>query len=303
MNGMIDNELLDLLACPECRNPLGRGESTLLCPACGIDYTIEDGIPLLYPKDIDREHIAEEETLGELMKNPDPSPKELFHEEQWKVSKEEYWSLVRDWTGEREGLRILNAGCGIDTGFFTLDRRNMLVAFDLMPSLLASLREEQGSRHNVAGAVQSLPFREGSFDCVCCVDLIHHETDRIENIIDLFHEVLKPGGVLFLEDINAWGIYQFWKSILLPRPLHRGLRDLYHTIRGSGHRPARYEFPTSVFRVRRLLERAGFTGIEAVPQKAYPNVGPAAFRIYRVLSRHGRLGKYHNFHYLLQARK
>ena len=43
--------------------------------------------------------------------------------------------------------------------------------------------------------------------------------------------------------------------------------------------------------------------IAAVAQKAYPNVGPAAFRLYRAISRRECVGKYHNFHYLLTARR
>jgi len=57
-------DLMELLCCPVCRGDLtleaGRTEGTeildgkIRCPACAIDYPIEDGIPnLLPPEDRD----------------------------------------------------------------------------------------------------------------------------------------------------------------------------------------------------------------------------------------------------------
>lgn len=295
-------ELLGLLACPECGGNLACGEESLLCAGCGRSFGVRKGIPLLYPDDIDRAHIEEEEKLAELMATHTPSGREILYEAQWAQSKKEFWGFVKE-RASGGNLSILNAGCGIDRGFFDLEGMGTLVAFDLMPSLLERLGAIYGSKHNVAGAVQALPFREGSFDCICCVDLVHHEPERLPGIIRSFHKALKPGGALFLEDINAWGLFQFWKSIFLPAPVHGALRSAYHRARRSPHRPADYEFPTSVWRVRKLLEAAGFREIEAVPQRAYPNTGPAGLAVYRALSRFDRVRRYHNFHYMLFAVK
>lgn len=280
----------------------GKVPSPLHCPACGRTFAVADGIPLLFPDNVDMGHIEEEEKLAKLMTGYRPSGKEIFFEEQWQASKEEYWSFVES-SLPGGGMTILNAGCGIDVRFLGLADGNRLVAFDLMSSLLEKLGREYGSKNNVAGSVEALPFRENSFDALCCVDLIHHQPDMLEEIISSFFKVLKPGGSLFLEDINALALFQFWKSVLLPRTVHGTLRSLYHRLKGSPHQPALYEFPTSVRKVARILDRAGFTDIEAVPQEAYPNTGPAGYRIYRTLSRIESVSKYHNFHYLLRARK
>jgi SAM-dependent methyltransferase len=326
MSPSINPELLALLACPECGGNLGLSsrpaegpasspdapvraaadlagcEESLLCAACGRSFGVRKGVPRLYPDDIDRAHIEEEEKLAELMATHTPSGREILYEAQWAESKKEFWGFVKE-RASGGNLSILNAGCGIDGGFFDLEGAGTLVAFDLMPSLLERLGAMYGSKHNVAGAVQALPFREGSFDCICCVDLVHHEPERLPDIIRSFHRVLKPGGALFLEDINAWGLFQFWKSIFLPAPVHGALRSAYHAARRSPHRPADYEFPTSVWRVKKLLAGAGFMEIEAVPQRAYPNTGPAGLAVYRALSRFDRVRRYHNFHYMLFAVK
>ncbi len=109
--------------------------------------------------------------------------------------------------------------------------------------------------------------------------------------------------MLFLEDVNAWGLFQFWKSILMPEPVYRNLRSFYHRMKGSLVHPASYEFPTSVWKVRKVLEKTGFINIEAVPLVSYPVRNTALNRIYNSISSIERVKKYHNFHYFLYAEK
>ncbi|MDD5614030.1 MAG: Trm112 family protein [Candidatus Omnitrophica bacterium] len=45
---MISKELLDILACPECKGDLElKGNSGLLCKKCSLIYPIKDGIPVM----------------------------------------------------------------------------------------------------------------------------------------------------------------------------------------------------------------------------------------------------------------
>jgi hypothetical protein len=68
----------------------------------------------------------------------------------------------------------------------------------------------------------------------------------------------------------VWELYQFPKSILMPKRLHGALKSFYHRLKRSSHPPADYEFPTSVWRTRKILAKLGFREIEIVPQHAYP---------------------------------
>ena len=45
---MIDKELLEILACPKCKQPVREQEDRLICtnPQCGLRYPIRDGIPV-----------------------------------------------------------------------------------------------------------------------------------------------------------------------------------------------------------------------------------------------------------------
>jgi len=45
----MDQELLDILACPKCKGSLSltTDESELRCGICRLSYRIDDGIPIL----------------------------------------------------------------------------------------------------------------------------------------------------------------------------------------------------------------------------------------------------------------
>jgi uncharacterized protein YbaR (Trm112 family) len=45
----IQKELLDILACPQCKGEvrLNEEETGLICEACGLLYEIRDGIPIM----------------------------------------------------------------------------------------------------------------------------------------------------------------------------------------------------------------------------------------------------------------
>ncbi len=46
---MINNDLLDILVCPQCKGPVTLTDSKdgLLCDACRLEYEIRDDIPIM----------------------------------------------------------------------------------------------------------------------------------------------------------------------------------------------------------------------------------------------------------------
>jgi SAM-dependent methyltransferase len=181
---------------------------------------------------------------------------------------------------------------------------HLFVNFDLVYEILEWLSSRSNARSSVAGDVKNLPFKASSFDCLTCIDLIHHESEQLEQLLASFSHLLRPGGLLFLEDVNAWGMFQFPKSILMPKALHRSLRSFYRDeLVQSGHRPADYEFPTNPFTVKKIMERIGFVGIVFFPNRSYPTRHERLFRFYTFFSGNERIAKYHNYHYMLMAKK
>ena len=51
MDTMLPLELLQILACPDCKGELTQNQdgSSLRCTPCGREYPVVDGIPVLLP--------------------------------------------------------------------------------------------------------------------------------------------------------------------------------------------------------------------------------------------------------------
>lgn len=296
-------ELINILACPNCSSDLFQINNRLKCTYCGKEHEIRNGIPLLYPDNIDHEKLKEEENLAKIMKQPILNKKGKFNLIQWGNSKKEFWDMVKHNITKHQIKTILYIGCGYDNAFSGFEQEgNIFINFDIVYEMLYQQRD-LGARSCVAGDVNNLPFKKESFDCVVCIDVIHHEINNLEILLGSYSNLLKPGGFLFLEDTNAWGMFQFAKSVLIPKPIHRLLRSYYHRIKQSTHKPADYEFPTSVYCVRKYLQDLGLCKITIYPNNAYPNIGPIKFRIYKFFGKLKWVKKYHNFHYMLSAIK
>ena len=43
----IDEKLLEILACPDCKEPVKQEGDRIVCTGCGKRYPIRDGIPIM----------------------------------------------------------------------------------------------------------------------------------------------------------------------------------------------------------------------------------------------------------------
>lgn len=296
-------EIMKFILCPDCSGNLGITENQLQCSACKRNYEIKNGIPYLFPSDMDTEHLDEEEELADMMLRTPVERKDIFSRQQWDRSKEEFWAMVKS-NIQGENKSIINIGCGFDFRFKDYESAgHTFVNFDLVSRILCFLKDNHGAKSCVGGDIDKLPFRKGSFDYAISIDVIHHEIDNLEETLGYFSNLLKANGTLFLEDLNAWGMFQAPKSILLPQPVHGFLRRIYHKIKRSTHKPADYEFPTNVWRTINILKKLNFTDIEVHPNTAYPGIGPGVYKVYSLFSGSDYIKKYHNFHYMISATK
>lgn len=303
MLSLSNPELIKLLSCPNCRNDLLEVNDQLRCIGCSKEYEIRTGIPLLYPDKINFEHLRSEETLAKEMRMPRISLKDKFSSEQWNYSKKEFWEIIRD-NIEASPKTIVNIGCGYDANFKEFEQSGYLfVNFDLVYEMLRTQQQDFGAKSCVAGDITSLPFKKNSFDYVICVDVLHHESEILLHILKSFRDLIKPGGSLFIEDVNRWGMFQFYKSVLFPKPLYMFLRSIYHGLKHSRHKPVEYEFPTSAWKVKKTLSMIGFHNIKIYPNNSYPSIGPLRFQVYKFSGRIRRIRKFHNYHYMLSAVK
>lgn len=299
----MNRNLLELLACPDCRADLKMTNKHLECSECKHTFEIRNGIPCLFPESLDKEHLHEEESLAEMMMHDPANKKEALSIEQWKLSKIDFWDMVKH-NISGSAKKFINIGCGFDTHFKQFEELgHTFVNFDLIYIMLQSLQEKHQAKSCIAGDINKLPIQKGAFDYVISIDVIHHECDNLEQLLDTFALLLKPGGILFLEDPNAWGMFQAVKSIFMPRWLYRFLRSTYHKMKKSTHHPADYEFPTNMHKVKKILQEKGFEDIQFYPQNAYPTISVLAFSMYRLCSWIPFVKTYMNYHYMLSAVK
>ncbi|KXA92538.1 hypothetical protein AKJ64_02880 [candidate division MSBL1 archaeon SCGC-AAA259E17] len=48
----IDEDLLEILACPYCKESVELKDEKLVCPECGREFPIVDGIPQMLPDEL-----------------------------------------------------------------------------------------------------------------------------------------------------------------------------------------------------------------------------------------------------------
>ena len=295
-----NKELLQYLACPDCQQPLELSRAGLLCQHCRRNYEIQDGIPLLYPGNLDLSHLQEEAELADLMRRHH-SEREDFDAEQWAESKEDFWGLVSDQIAGRR-CSLLYIGSGYDHAFEKFQNTHLFINFDMIPRMLKQLRSAH-AEFCIAGDMNAPPFRNNRFDAIMLIDVLHHESGRIPELLKRFSDLLVAGGILFIEDINAWGLFQFYKSILMPKPVYRTLRSIYHRRKHGHYAPADYEFPTSYFHLRHVLKSLNYRSIRSYPTRGYPYLSNINQAIYRQFSKMNFVPRYLNYHYMLSAVK
>ena len=111
---------------------------------------------------------------------------------------------VLEWLGSLRGSRLLDLGCGKGRLVRALGALGAeVVGTDPTWAMLKPARLAGGSY--VQSSATGLPFREGSFDGVICVEVIEHIPD-VDRALREIARVLKPGGRAILIDKNPAGI-------------------------------------------------------------------------------------------------
>lgn len=125
-------------------------------------------------------------------------------------------SLARELAGEpardRETLSILEVGCGTGHWLASLEGDHRLCGLDLSAGMLQQARQRPVTLDLVRGRAGRLPFSDGTFDLVYCVNAIHHFDDR-HGFVAEARRLLRAGGALAVAGMDprraraGWYVY------------------------------------------------------------------------------------------------
>ncbi len=195
----LPEDLLRLLACPECRGCLREEGGTLVCTGCGRSYAISGGIPQLLP-------------LSLATGTPrDPA---------WRSWAGALDRLVawrrRTWTGDASAETFQRAVSTIQAEFaahcrFAEARGSVLDVGCGSADIAAALPETcryvgvdplplpgPGAPPMVRGVAERLPFRSAAFDIVLVLETLDHCQSPVATVGEILR-VLGPDGTLCVE--------------------------------------------------------------------------------------------------------
>ena len=183
-------EILDLLACPVCRQPLARpdGEPRLECASCGRDYPFHLEIPILAVEGASAHKARQVEFF-------DQDPADDFGVTRPRGAPELYgWLLREKFRRSVIGLEHLLAGAtalticggsGVDAEFLARAGARVILS-DISLGVVLQARE-RARRYGlditlVVADAEALPFRDASIDVVYVHDGLHHLADFLATL-------------------------------------------------------------------------------------------------------------------------
>jgi SAM-dependent methyltransferase len=192
-----------LLACPRCHGRLRVSDARIVCrtEACHFTGGIADEIVSVG----EHSSVALFDAKHQVMQHGSDKPgvRRLCYAEQASFLEQHL----------RPGSLVLDVGCGPRLPY---RRVNPYFLIGLDPSY-ESLRQNMAVDLRVYGHAGALPLPDGSVDTILSLYAIHHfggqtlreNQQRVERGFAEFGRVLKPGGELFIFELEPW--WPFWK--------------------------------------------------------------------------------------------
>ncbi|TNF36667.1 MAG: methyltransferase domain-containing protein [Gammaproteobacteria bacterium] len=189
---------LDLLQCPAChRGRLDEAGLSLLCDACGREFPVRDGIPVLL-------RDAGVSTRLDLMDydahhNIDELRREKVSED-WEAVFEEHDIAYGDVLEIGAGTGQFTWGLVVDMPFKSVHACD--ISYPFLDGLEKELAKEQGApRYYYQCDANNLPFTSCSFDLVVGHSVLHHFLNY-ETTLANIRRLLRPGGrAMFYEPV------------------------------------------------------------------------------------------------------
>ncbi len=158
------------------------------------------------------------------------------------------------------GHDVLEVGCGTGFGARLLMRLqpSSYTGIDLMPEMIELARQQPGladAEFLVMNAADMGVFPDESKDVVIVFDMLHHAPEW-RDVLRECHRVLKPGGQMFLEEVDSWAV-RIWDALFHwdhPKAALFQRRELEDQLRNVGFH-IRRRLPLLPFRLYCVAKR------------------------------------------------
>ncbi|HJZ77111.1 MAG TPA: methyltransferase domain-containing protein [Vicinamibacterales bacterium] len=106
-----------------------------------------------------------------------------------------------------------------DNASATASAERLIVGVEPSSEMIARARAAVPAARVVRGRAEALPWRDATFDRVCCINALHHFADR-EQFFAEARRILRPGGGLLTigkdphTERDAWWVYDFFPETL-----------------------------------------------------------------------------------------
>jgi SAM-dependent methyltransferase len=104
--------------------------------------------------------------------------------------------LLERWTRRARGLALLDVGCGTGANLLAFRRFGSVAGCDISPAAVEFCRKRGIAEAVLQPDTDRLPFPDGRFDLITCLDVIEHIKDDVGMLREM-RRVLKPGGAAF----------------------------------------------------------------------------------------------------------
>lgn len=217
---MNEADFYHMLCCPKCKGDLAIRDdrSALTCRPCGFGFPIVDGIPVLFPCNVEVEmkHLFtrywDSEEKAQLYDDQVEGGGSIFgiynHES-------EIYGLTYYFEKNKLDL-LLDAGCGNGRFLETLPASTVSVGIDASLNLLQAARKKKRGHFHVCCELEHLPFKNGLFGTVISCRVIQHLKEQEQAVAELCR-VARVGGDVILELYNTWNPKTIWKEIRMSK--------------------------------------------------------------------------------------